>query len=350
MSQPVNKENKTQEYRNVFVDLYKILLAVFVIFIHFPNYKVTADLVAICRVAVAGFAAITGFYIFKPNSTYEEKMEKAKKFLINSLKYFGIAAVFSFAAQLIYTWICGVPTVQGLKSFVFEIAPFLWKVRPALQVGTVFYQLWYMQGLVLVASVYLLIVWLKIDVVMFALPLLSLPIYWVQKKWPLTQNFNYQILYRNSWFMMLPGFAGGWIAGHFRKTNFKCFIYPILIVALGGFIYLQILVNRKYPIEMTFIAVIIASLTILLLDKIPRFPCKPFYWIFGTNYYTIIYFIHVFVGNMLNVKYNISTYWKPGLLILYTFLVALVIAQIMNLAKPGIKLLERKNKQFDLSK
>lgn len=324
-------KNVKQNNRNLLVDLYKILLAIFVIFIHFPNGKFSFDNVAIFRLAVAGFAAISGYYIFCKNSSHEEKMKKARKFLINSIKYFGIAVVFAFTFQLIFTWISGVPTKEGLKSFVFEIAPFMWKVRPALKVGTVFYQLWYMQGLVFVAGIYYLLVWLKLDLAMFFLPLFSIPLYWAQMKWPITQNFNYQFLYRNSWFMMLPSFAGGWIAGHFREVKIKWFLYPILVLALGGFIYLQIIVNRRYPIEMTFIAVIIASLTILLLDKAPRFPCPPFYWIFGSRFYAIVFFIHVLVGNILTVKFNFNPYVKSGAFILCTFLTAIVINQLYNL-------------------
>lgn len=333
---------KETKQRNSIIDLYKILLAVFVIFIHFPNSKFSADWVAIFRLAIPGFAAITGFYIFKKDLSYEEKLKRAKIFMVKSLKYFGFAVVFAFISQLIYTWIAGVPTVEGLKSFSFEIAPFLWKTRPALQVGTTFFQLWYFQGLVFVAAVYLLLVWLKVDVAMFALPLLSIPIYWVQKKWPLTQNFNYQVLYRNSWFMILPSFAGGWIAAHFKEVKYKLYVYAILIAALGGLIYLQIYLNRLCPIEMTFIAVIIGSIIILLLDRIPKFSCKPFYWIFGTHFYAIVFIIHVFVGCVLITKFNFNPYVNSGLFILYIFLTTLVLTQLYYLLKLGVKITKQK--------
>lgn len=331
--------------RNLIVDLYKILLAIFVMFIHIPYSNITQDSVAIYRLAVAGFAAISGYYIFSNKLSYEEKLQRAKKFLINSLKYFGIAVVFSFVSQIIYAWIVGLPTKEGLRSFAFEIAPFLHKVRPHLPAPNVFFQLWYLQGLVFVAAIYLFLVWLKIDVVMFALPLLALPLYWAQTKWPFTQNFNYQFLYRNSWFMMLPSFAGGWIAGHFKKAQFSWYIYGILAVLLAGFIVLQIRINRRYPIEMTFIAVIISSLTIFLLDRIPKFPCKPFYLIFGNKFYLIVYFIHVFVGSYLRDKTQINPYAKPGLLILCTFVCAIVITQIINLIKVIVNLQKQKRKE-----
>ncbi|MCQ2408977.1 MAG: hypothetical protein MJ068_00370 [Clostridia bacterium] len=329
-------EQKKQ--RNFVVDLYKIVLAIFVIFIHFPNGSLSPDGNAFFRLAIAGFASITGFYIYKKNSSYEEKLKSAKKFLINSLKYFGIAAVFAFVAQLIYTWILGAPISEGLRSFAFEIAPFLHKTRPFLVVPTVFYQLWYLQGLVFVAGVYLLSVRLKIDNVMFVLPLLAIPLYWAQTKWPLTQNFDYQVLYRNSWFMILPSFAGGWIAGHFKETRFKWYVYPILILILGGFMFLQVIVNRHYPIEMTFIAVIVCSLIILLLDKIPKFSFKPFYWIFGEKFYVIIYFIHVFVGSLLRDKMSVNPCDESGLFILYTLVASVAINQLFNLIKLFIKI------------
>lgn len=333
---------QTAKPRNLFVDLYKILLAVFVIFIHFMNPRFTIEMHAIIRIAIAGFASITGFYIFKKNSTYEERLEKAKKFLISSLKYFGIAVVFAFSIQLIYTWIMGVPTIDGIRSFWYEIAPFLHQQGMSRQINTVIFQLWYLQGLVLISAIYLLLVWLKADAALFGLPLLVIPLCWAQTKWPLTQNPANQALYRNSILMILPSFAGGWIAGHFRETKFKWYVYPILIAVLGGLFSLQIFAHSHCPIELTFVAVLIGPLIILLLDKIPRFSCKPFYWVFGTHFYAIVYFIHLFVGNILAAKFDINPWDKSGLLILYTFLTAIVITQIYNLIKFIIKLVKQR--------
>ena len=89
VSAKVTLNNKDEKRRDFLLDIFKYLLAFMVVCIHF-GYRISGfDVRPICRLAVAMFFMISGFYSYKKDKSVS--LEKTAKSIRRTLKYVIIA-------------------------------------------------------------------------------------------------------------------------------------------------------------------------------------------------------------------------------------------------------------------
>ena len=78
--------------RNVYLDLFKLVLSLMPITIHFGD-KAFAPF---CRLAVPTFFMISGYFLYRENSTQSQRIQGAKKYLLSTLTYLFCGVLFYF--------------------------------------------------------------------------------------------------------------------------------------------------------------------------------------------------------------------------------------------------------------
>ena len=103
--------NQESKKRNIWLDLFKVLLCFLVVCIHFAGKHYAHH--PLYRVAVPAFFMISGYFLY--HSSQERRQEKAKNFIKRSAVYL----IFSWVIHIVYGFvICFIDKTDPSNFFV----------------------------------------------------------------------------------------------------------------------------------------------------------------------------------------------------------------------------------------
>lgn len=303
--------------RNLWLDLFKLILCWMIISIHFVWE--TYDYHPVYRLAVPLFFAISGYFNYRKDT--DALLWNAKIFISRSLKYmligFGFYILFDFV--MCYVDGNGVGyyfTTLFYEDFLFE---FVFLNCPITYSGA---QLWYLIALVTVSVVhYCLVRFQKQRWYLWIVPAgLAIQLFFGAYM-RVFQYTDMPIRYtRNAWFNGLPFFGLGYLlAQHeLHKKSWYKWIY----LALGiGFTLLQISEHKIVQAEV-YASTVPAAAFILLFFTGLKSPKADFYyrW-FGKNMSFYIYILHMAVGIIVGRLYEFEDLFLRSIVILVSSIV-----------------------------
>lgn len=302
-------------YRNISLDLLKIILAIFVVLLHanfFSDYNETLSYLSVeglFRIAVPTFFLING-YFFKHIVDNKKIIKWSKRVII-----------------LYSVW-----TIIYLPFWTFSIKSII------INIFIGYFHLWYIQALLL--SGIILFYTKKLNsknMLMLAFFLFSVGVviqysgnYHMVKVNILDRIMNFEPTYRNFLFLGLPFFIIGYLI---NKDNWNKLITPkqtLLLITLGMiFIFIESYINYYYTKEafdnlfsLIFICPLIFIYTINLNLR------------FNINsknialVSTAIYLVHPLIRKILNMLFTMETTFLSILTIVFSFFISLIIIEI----------------------
>ena len=331
-----------KQNRNAYLDLFRFLLAFFVVCIHIyddahPNFP-------LFRLAVPMFFLISGYF------SYTTKEDKAKRALISAGRTFRYLA-FGFLFYAIFDFVmCYVKgngvgyyfTTLFYENFIFE---FVFQNKPIGYTGA---QLWFLIALFIVSLVhYLLVRFEKTKWYRIIVPCTFLIYFFFAGYMYLFQNTDMPIRYtRNAWFFGLPCFGLGYLLGgkNFHRKRWYKFVYlPLAVV----FFFLQIwehqlLETPNISLEMYTTGVISAVFFLLFFLGIEKSDCSFFYRWIGKNASFYIYILHLAVMVVQQMLYPIGEPFTRALVVFFSsFVLYESVFLLSKVVKPYLKKLKQ---------
>jgi len=222
--------------RNIYLDLFKYVLAFLVISVHFNGISKVYPLF---RLAVPAFFIISGFFVYCEDKTNQEK--RNKKFIKSSLKYLLIG----FLIYILYDFINCFRYGNDLGSFFSGLFykdffnSFILRNQPV----TSGYHLWFMIALFVVSIMHyfcckfnLTKYYPIISPILLIIALCFRGYFHLHFQYSLGNNYL-----RNAIFMGFPMFAIGFMLGKYRNKNFK-FWHSIIfgVLAVGTWLFAMV--------------------------------------------------------------------------------------------------------------
>ena len=338
-----------KQKRNVWLDLFRYLLAFMVVCIHFDKEIFGFNIKPLCRLAVPMFFMISGFFASAENK--ENEIEKAKNGIKRTLKYYLIGVVIA----ILYDVIPNITNGQKLNEIVMEVFNkdmffnFFVLNKPLSLTGAGV--LWFLNALIVVQTFhYIMLKFFNTKIYKYLIPvcvfLFMYPAYCTK----LFSTFVIPVVYRRNWmFLGLPCFAIGFLLSKFlkrRRNDNLTYAIISLFAALVfwglSFLEFYCLVDLSYYISSLFAAVFFLiffdylSKRQKISDKETKFSNFFYYWI-GAGGAFYIYITHCLVGDLLKVCIKSSF-----LLNILIFVCCFVIYEIFFLSVKMFKYLKSK--------
>lgn len=327
---------KSKSSRNVYLDLFKILLDFFIICIHLSGEDYA--IYPLYRLAVPMFFMISGYFLYSNDCDKERK--KSVAFIIRSAKYMLVGILFYTIYELIFCivdgtsigWFFTTLFYDGedifLQFFIFN-API-----PYYTVGA---QIWFLIALFVCSLIHFFLVRFKktnyykiiIPIALIVYFFFSGFMYLIQPDTALFVRYM-----RNAWFFGLPNFAIGYLLGKRQRCanpqkQLKKYIYLISGII---FFFLQILEAKIYPdnskMEMYLTSIISAICLISFFMSIDKTQSRWYYDWIGKSASFYIYILHMGVAVVLARFVTFGSAMQKSLVV---FVVSFVIYEILFL-------------------
>lgn len=314
-----------QKHRNLFLDLFRIVLVYLVVDIHF-GINLPID-----RIAVPMFFMIAGYFLCA--NTHEEEKLKAKRLIKNSSKYLAIGILF----YMTFDFIMILATKGDLPRFFHNLFPndifknIIILNGPITSGG----HLWFLIALLIAGILhYLLIKFNKTKFYYIIIPVCLFVFFFFGSYIklldynPLSVEFT-----RNGLFMGLPMTGIGYCLGKakfLRKKHYLKWIYLLLGITMFG---LQMLEVKLMPMECYITSIVSAIFLLLFFVNLPSPKADFYYKYIGKGMPFYIYMLHLTVGNFLMPR--VST--PRTILPLLVFAISFAIYEITFLCNLLIK-------------
>lgn len=288
--------------RNIAFDIFKLILAFFVVLIHCGPFVKVDFMFCALKIAVPGFLIMSGFLFYKDGVYSDEDMAKrAFKFFLTSFKYMFVAFVATMLLEIIVmgfivhrsvadmfaTWFSG----DLLANFVVYSTPLFGKYT---------YHLWYLIAVTFAYLAIYLAYKLHIGRVVKFLPLIFIVFFFLTnwlKYFPGQEGNITGFKTRNAWLLALPGITLGFDLAHLKRFKFH-FGITLSIGLLGiAFFCLQYVEGKIYGggFETLVTSILSASCLIVALDRAPLYGGRIYNLIVGKYMSLFVYVFHVFV-------------------------------------------------------
>ena len=339
---------KQTEQRNLYLDLVKLVLAFFVVGIHFEAIELgTGKFLPLFRMAVPMFFMISGYFLYSDNN--EKQLANAKRFLLNTLKYLGIAFIIYF----IYSSIMVLITSNDITAYFINLfgnyfaEDYLLLDTPM----TSSYHLWFLITLAAVACMhYSFIKFNRTRLYYFIVPVCLFVFFFLGgyiqffpigaeiANLDISRNVLYLHLYRNSIFMGLPMVALGYIIHKAKFLNSKPWL-KWLYLGLGILFFgLQYLESRLLTMECYISSALCAAFLLMFFTNLKCKFGKFYYKYIGKEAPLYIYILHLGVGKCLTYYFNIPQSLRVITIYVATFAIYEIAYLICMLAKYLFKL------------
>lgn len=292
----MNQEiNTAPRGRNLYLDLFRVVLAFLVICLHFTEERTTAG--PLFRMAMPTFFMISGYFLSADDN--EKELLKAKRFIKSSLKYL----VVGFAIYIVFDFCMTLAHKESFGSFFkgLFVDNFFKTVIIYNQPITSGYHLWFLTALAIVACVhYLLVRFQKTKWYYAIIPVCVFAFFFFGGYLEIMEGDGISIYYtRNALFTGLPMTAIGYCLSKWkflRARSYLKWIYLVLGVAAFCLQMLEYKINFfEYYISSIFSA---AFLLLFLADL--RSPSANWYYKYvGKEMPYYIYVLHLAVGFVL---------------------------------------------------
>lgn len=306
-------ENK----RNIYLDLFKFILAFMVVCIHFNTDSV---LFPIYRVAVPSFFMISGYFSFSNDQSLQN--QKNKKLIKSAIRYLIIGSVIYLIFDLISIFVCLISKIPHTELQHLILTGKISGMGMPLLFG---HHLWFLLSLLILALLHYLICkhqkenWYK-----FLIPISILLALFLGGYGSLFNIISLpQTISRNAFLIGLPLFGIGFnIKKHNVCITSKLAKLIILFLAII-ILFLSILESKIVVLEYYICSVISSCCFLLFFVSIKPKNSKfndVFYKVFGTNCPFYIYIVHIMVGT------HIKAINLPSIVIAtLTFFISMVI-------------------------
>ena len=317
----------TNSKRNILIDIFKYVLVIFVIGIHYCN---TDNTLPILRMAVPMFFMLSGFFNFVEDKDSQEK--KNKNFIKNSFKYLLIGSLAYICYDFIRCVINNGDIGQFFRGLYYTnfVRDFIFLNNP----NNSGYHLWFLIALFVCSLIhYLFCKFDKTKMYYFLIPVLLI-IFFLFNGY-LHKFFEYSLDHcytRNALFMGLPIFAIGYNLGKLKKHKFSTKQTILLgifaVISLG----LSILESKIVVMEFYVCNLISSALFILFFNstelKENKFSEFYYKWI-GKDSVFYIYILHILVFNSIVRFFNANSFVN----LLLTFAFSFAIYEVLHLLK-----------------
>ncbi len=283
--------------RNVYLDLFKYLLCLFVIAIHvagedpwfFPVY----------RLAVPMFFLVSGHFAYTPDP--EALKRRSVGQIGRTLRYLFVGFGFYILFDFVMCFVDGHGVGYYFTTLFYEdfLLEFLFLNRPITYTGA---QLWFLIALFVVSLVhYLLVRFGKLHWYRVLVPACYLIYFFFAGYMYLLQDTDMPIRYtRNAWFFGLPNFGLGFLLARvdFHKKSWYKYGY----LAGGVLCFLlqigeeRLLRTENGALEMYLTGVLAAVLLLQFFLGLRRTDCPFYYRWFGKNGPFYVYILHMAVA------------------------------------------------------
>lgn len=339
------EKTKEKTARVLWLDIFKIFLVYLVICLHFYGaglFKFSA----VYRMAVPMFFLISGYFLVG-NDAAKEKT-KAKRFVVNSIKFMLIA----FSIYIAYDFVFAIIEKQNLANFFMGLFfDDFFKEFFILSIHkTSGYHLWYLIAMFVVSLIHFVLVkYNKTKWYWFIIPFCYFVSLFFGGYLRLFQNSVPMNYTRNALFMALPMIATGYAMGKFKLLHNKSWFKWIYLILGIVFFMLQYFEEQILPMEYYICSVLSAAFFLAFFTGLKPTKNTSYYNIFGCNMPFYLYVLHVGVGHTLNRYFTISPFYKSLLILFISFIVYEVCYLIYNLVKYYYFKLKTKNKILHIS-
>lgn len=283
--------------RNLYLDLFKVVLSLMPITIHFGEKALTP----LCRLAVPMFFMMSGYFLYRKNATPSQQMQGAKKYLLSAITYFFCAILFYFIYDV--TLRLTVARDENLSNyFMYMYMPDI--ITNGLLLNrpvTTGFHLWFLLALLDVALIHILLVkFNKTRWYYFIAPIgLFLFFFFGEYTEKLVGTRMPTEYYRNGLIMGLPCAALGYTLARNRDENPKFYVKWIYLV-LGVVCFALQYIEDMWQSQECYVSTIFSSAFLLLFFtglKAPK--CTFYYKYVGTALPYYIYVINIAVDNII---------------------------------------------------
>ncbi len=332
--------------RNVYLDLFKFLLAFMVICIHLVGE--TYSIFPLYRLAVPSFFLISGYFAYNPN--VEQAKKKAPAFVWRCAKYMLIGIGFYTAYEFVSYLIDGTNLGWFFTTIFYEgDAPLFhfFVFNAPIPYYTVGAQIWFLIALFVVSILHYLLVkfnktkWYKIIVpISFAIYFFfSGFMYIIQPSTDIPIRYM-----RNAWFFGLPCFGLGYLTAQIQWHKKSWYKYVYLVLALA-FFFLQLgehalIARENHNLEMYISGVLSAVFFLQFFLGLKKTDCKFYYDWIGKSAYFYVYILHMGVAVTLSKFVSFSNLYIKSLMVL---LISFAIYEICFLLGKLIKNIRKKH-------
>ncbi len=316
--------------RNLWLDLFKLVLAWMVICIHCLGE--TYDYHPIYRLAVPMFFAISGYYAYRK----EGQLSGAAAMIRRSFRYMCIGFGFYIIFDFVMCYVNGSGVGYYFTTLFYEniLFDFFFLNRPITYTGA---QLWFLIALFVVSLAHWTLVRFRKMHWYPCIVLVGLAIQlFFGGYMRLFQETDMPIRYtRNAWFMGLPFFGMGYLMAQVNFHKKSC--YKFMYLALGVFFtFLQIQEHALVQAEV-YASTVPATAFMLLFFTGLKSPRADFYyrW-FGKDMSYYVYVLHLAVSVILG---KFVTYPSPLAKSLYILIACILIYETVFLLRKAMRCL-----------
>ena len=281
-----------QKSRNLWLDLFKLVLCWMIISIHFVWE--TYSHYPVYRLAVPLFFLISGYFNYREEVT--KRQFGARKFIKRSAKYMVIGFAFYILFDFILCYVDGKGVGYYFTTLFYEniLFDFFFLNRPITYSGA---QLWFLIALFVVSMVhYALVRFQKEKWYLWIVPVgLAIQLFFGAYM-RIFQETDMPIRYtRNAWLCGLPFFGLGYLLAQMdlhRKKWYTALYFLLAVV----FTALQIPEGHFVEAEVYASTVPAAVFTLLFFLGLPSPKADFYYKWFGKNMSFYVYILHMAVG------------------------------------------------------
>ena len=316
--------------RNIWLDLFKMLLCFLVVCIHFAGNRYTHH--PLYRVAVPAFFMISGYFLY--NADQVKRLEKTKSFMKRSAYY----VVLGFVLYIAYGFVvCFIDKTDPSKYFVSLyysdfIRNFLLLNSNSLKDA---YHLWFVIALFVVSVLhYFLVKYKKEKWYIWIIPLgISVHLFfngYVKYCGGTVVNMVYT---RNALFFGLPMFGIGYLLARFNLHKLKWLKFIYLVLGLVC-CYLQIIEGKFLIREVYISSIFSAAFLLLFFVDLKCVKAEWYYNYVGKSATFYVYLLHLGVGKQLEKYFTIdNAYLKCFVIFLSSFIIYEVIYLFIKFSK-----------------
>ena len=220
--------------RNVYLDIFRFLLAFMIICIHLTGEQYS--FFPVYRLAVPMFFMISGYFIYDKDS--DAQIKKSNLFISRSAKYMLIGIIFYIIYEFIFCLIDKISLGWFFTTIFYEGSSPLFHfliLNAPIPYYTVGAQIWFLIAMFVLSIIHFFIIkyqktnWYKIIVpICFAIYFFfSGYMYIIQSHTDIPIRYM-----RNAWFLGLPNFGLGYLIASYRTDNKSKYKYIYLILAI----------------------------------------------------------------------------------------------------------------------
>ncbi|MBE6926351.1 MAG: acyltransferase [Ruminococcaceae bacterium] len=331
---------KAEKGRNVYLDLFRFLLAFMIVCIHLTDKEY--DFYPLFRLSVPMFFMISGYFIYTTDQQKAEK--KAGGFVRRSAMYMLIGIAFYTVYEFISCLRSGTSVGWFFTTVFYEgNSPFFkfFFLNAPIPYYTVGAQIWFLIALFVLSLVHFLLVKLgKTDLYKWLVPIcFAIYFFFSGFMYIVQPHTDIPIRYmRNAWFFGLPTFGLGYLIAqwNWHKKSWYKYIYLALAIV---FFLLQIpenelIARENSGLEMYMTGVLSAVFFLQFFLGIQKADCPLFYTWIGKSAPFYIYILHMGVACTLS---RFITFPSPMVKSVVVYLASFFIYEIIFLLGKFLK-------------